>query len=134
MPLLSFSCLFSIFRPISLSIRKPFTMECSNFLFSMGGSVAVHVAARREIRNLHGLVVIDVVEVCNSYSLCSILRFCITILIIAGFGHISFLNREQQWLRWFICRRSYPIGHSISLALKKQYVNFILHCFCSPFW
>jgi len=28
----------------------------------MGGSVAVHVAARREIRNLHGLVVIDVVE------------------------------------------------------------------------
>ncbi|KAG2566431.1 hypothetical protein PVAP13_7NG192500 [Panicum virgatum] len=29
---------------------------------SMGGSVAVHVAARREIRNLHGLVVIDVVE------------------------------------------------------------------------
>jgi len=29
---------------------------------SMGGSVAVHVASRREIRNLHGLVVIDVVE------------------------------------------------------------------------
>ncbi|RLM75334.1 protein phosphatase methylesterase 1 [Panicum miliaceum] len=29
---------------------------------SMGGSVAVHVAARREIQNLHGLVVIDVVE------------------------------------------------------------------------
>ncbi|KAF8703205.1 hypothetical protein HU200_031993 [Digitaria exilis] len=29
---------------------------------SMGGSVAVHVAARKEIRNLHGLVVIDVVE------------------------------------------------------------------------
>ncbi|XP_062225735.1 uncharacterized protein LOC133924280 isoform X4 [Phragmites australis] len=29
---------------------------------SMGGSVAVHVAARKEIRNLHGLVVVDVVE------------------------------------------------------------------------
>uniref|UniRef100_A0A453C1X2 protein phosphatase methylesterase-1 n=4 Tax=Aegilops tauschii subsp. strangulata TaxID=200361 RepID=A0A453C1X2_AEGTS len=29
---------------------------------SMGGSVAVHVAARRAIRNLHGLVVVDVVE------------------------------------------------------------------------
>ncbi|CAN6275773.1 unnamed protein product [Urochloa humidicola] len=29
---------------------------------SMGGSVAVHVAAKKEIRNLHGLVVIDVVE------------------------------------------------------------------------
>ncbi|KAK3142525.1 hypothetical protein QOZ80_4BG0347670 [Eleusine coracana subsp. coracana] len=29
---------------------------------SMGGSVAVHVAARKEIHNLHGLVVIDVVE------------------------------------------------------------------------
>ena len=34
--------------------------------FSMGGSVAVHVAARRAIRNLHGLVVVDVVEVSNS--------------------------------------------------------------------
>uniref|UniRef100_R7WBN1 protein phosphatase methylesterase-1 n=1 Tax=Aegilops tauschii TaxID=37682 RepID=R7WBN1_AEGTA len=30
---------------------------------SMGGSVAVHVAARRAIRNLHGLVVVDVVEI-----------------------------------------------------------------------
>nr|TKW04541.1 hypothetical protein SEVIR_7G117100v2 [Setaria viridis] len=29
---------------------------------SMGGSVAVHVAARKEIRNVHGLVVVDVVE------------------------------------------------------------------------
>ncbi|KAG8064625.1 hypothetical protein GUJ93_ZPchr0004g38280 [Zizania palustris] len=29
---------------------------------SMGGSVAVHVAARKVIRNLHGLVVVDVVE------------------------------------------------------------------------
>ena len=29
---------------------------------SMGGSVAVHVAARRAIHNLHGLVVVDVVE------------------------------------------------------------------------
>jgi hypothetical protein len=33
----------------------------------MGGSVAIHVAAKKVIRNLHGLVVIDVVEV--SYSL-----------------------------------------------------------------
>ncbi|XP_003579844.2 protein phosphatase methylesterase 1 [Brachypodium distachyon] len=29
---------------------------------SMGGSVAVHVAARKVFRNLHGLVVVDVVE------------------------------------------------------------------------
>ncbi|KAF0893212.1 hypothetical protein E2562_023232 [Oryza meyeriana var. granulata] len=29
---------------------------------SMGGSVAVHVAARKVIRNLHGLLVVDVVE------------------------------------------------------------------------
>uniref|UniRef100_A0A0E0H1A6 Protein phosphatase methylesterase 1 n=1 Tax=Oryza nivara TaxID=4536 RepID=A0A0E0H1A6_ORYNI len=29
---------------------------------SMGGSVAIHVAAKKVIRNLHGLVVIDVVE------------------------------------------------------------------------
>ncbi|CAM0904525.1 unnamed protein product [Alopecurus aequalis] len=29
---------------------------------SMGGSVAVHVAARKAFRNLHGLVVVDVVE------------------------------------------------------------------------
>lgn len=29
---------------------------------SMGGSVAVHVAARKAIRNLHGLLVVDVVE------------------------------------------------------------------------
>uniref|UniRef100_A0A0D9W5D9 Protein phosphatase methylesterase 1 n=1 Tax=Leersia perrieri TaxID=77586 RepID=A0A0D9W5D9_9ORYZ len=29
---------------------------------SMGGSVAVHVAARKVLRNLHGLVVVDVVE------------------------------------------------------------------------
>ena len=35
----------------------------------MGGSVAVHVAARKEIRNLHGLVVVDVVEVSKSFSL-----------------------------------------------------------------
>jgi protein phosphatase methylesterase 1 len=37
----------------------------------MGGSVAVHVAARKEIRNLHGLVVVDVVEVSKSFSLLS---------------------------------------------------------------
>lgn len=91
--------------------------------------MAVHVAARKEIRNLHGLVVIDVVEVNKGFSLCSILSFCITIFVIADFGQISFLNREQQWLHWFICRRSYQIGHNISLALKKQYVNFCLHCF-----
>uniref|UniRef100_A0A0E0DEQ0 Protein phosphatase methylesterase 1 n=1 Tax=Oryza meridionalis TaxID=40149 RepID=A0A0E0DEQ0_9ORYZ len=30
---------------------------------SMGGSVAIHVAAKKVIRNLHGLVVIDVVEI-----------------------------------------------------------------------
>jgi protein phosphatase methylesterase 1 len=41
----------------------------------MGGSVAVHVAARKEIRNLHGLVVVDVVEVSNCFSLCSTLCF-----------------------------------------------------------
>jgi protein phosphatase methylesterase 1 len=35
----------------------------------MGGSVAIHVAARKEIRNLHGLVVVDVVEVSKNFSL-----------------------------------------------------------------
>jgi hypothetical protein len=35
--------------------------------FSMGGSVAVHVAARKAFRNLHGLVVVDVVEVSNNF-------------------------------------------------------------------
>jgi hypothetical protein len=39
----------------------------SLFIFSMGGSVAVHVAARKAFRNLHGLVVVDVVEVSNSF-------------------------------------------------------------------
>lgn len=29
----------------------------------MGGSVAVHVAAKKTLRSLHGLVVVDVVEV-----------------------------------------------------------------------
>ncbi|KAJ3675324.1 hypothetical protein LUZ60_004366 [Juncus effusus] len=29
---------------------------------SMGGSVAVHVSAKKEIKNIHGLIVIDVVE------------------------------------------------------------------------
>lgn len=45
-------------------------MECLKFHFSMGGSVAVHVAARKEIRNLHGLVVVDVVEVRDFFLLC----------------------------------------------------------------
>jgi hypothetical protein len=41
----------------------------SLFIFSMGGSVAVHVAARKAFRNLHGLVVVDVVEVSNIFRL-----------------------------------------------------------------
>lgn len=35
----------------------------------MGGSVAVHVAAKKAISNIHDLVVIDVVEVSFSLSL-----------------------------------------------------------------
>lgn len=31
---------------------------------SMGGSVAVHVASRKVVRSVAGLVVVDVVEVC----------------------------------------------------------------------
>ena len=31
----------------------------------MGGSVAVHVAAKRALPSLAGLVVVDVVEVCS---------------------------------------------------------------------
>lgn len=47
-----------------------------NLFFSMGGSVAVHVAARRAVRNLHGLVVVDVVEVSSvTVSLRKILHY-----------------------------------------------------------
>lgn len=35
----------------------------------MGGSVAVHVAAKRALPSLAGLVVVDVVEVCFSVML-----------------------------------------------------------------
>jgi protein phosphatase methylesterase 1 len=53
----------------------------------MGGSVTVHVAARKEIRNLHGLVVVDVVEVSKEFfSLCSSLHNACTTLI-SDCGH-----------------------------------------------
>lgn len=78
-------------------------------IFSMGGSVAVHVAARKAIHNLHGLLVVDVVEVSSSFSLCwSLLYGCTRTnnLVRCWFWTSLFLNREQQWLHWFICRRS----------------------------
>jgi len=43
----------------------------------MGGSVAVHVAAKRALPSLAGLVVVDVVEVCFlCNSLVNFFSFC----------------------------------------------------------
>jgi len=134
MPLLSFSCLFIIFRLISLSIDKPLLWNARTSFLAWVVQWLYMWLQEERFEIFMGLLSLMLLRFVTVFSLCSILCFCIKILIIADFGHISYLSREQRWLHWFICRRSYPIGHSISLALKKQYVNFILHCFCSPFW
>ena len=51
--------------------------------------MAVHVAARKEIRNLHGLVVVDVVEVSKSFFLIGILLCGCAILITITDSGIS---------------------------------------------
>ena len=134
MPLLSFSCLFIIFRLISLSIDKPLLWNARTSFLAWVVQWLYMWLQEERFEIFMGLLSLMLLRFVTVFSLCSILRFCITILIIAGFGHISFLNREQQWLRWFICRRSYPIGLSISLALKKQYVNFVYIVSDRPFW
>lgn len=63
----------------------------------MGGSVAVHVAAKKSFPNLSGLVVVDVVEVClsaESFSCVSYValinvswNFIVLIIKIPGNGH-----------------------------------------------
>jgi hypothetical protein len=68
--------------------------------------VTVHVAARKEIRNLHGLVVVDVVEVSEEFFFLCVAAYIMLVpscsFLIVG----TFLNREQQWRHWYTCRRS----------------------------
>lgn len=45
------------------SKRKSFDFGWMRFACSMGGSVAIHVAAKKMLPSLAGLVVVDVVEV-----------------------------------------------------------------------
>lgn len=51
----------------------------------MGGSVAVHVAATKAMPNVHGLVVVDVVEVC----------FMLKIFILFHFNFLSVLCESK---------------------------------------
>ena len=63
----------------------------------MGGSVAVHVAARKAISSLAGLVVIDVVEVW----LQNIISPVLSVFFLLGNQHCADSNndfREQLWL------------------------------------
>ena len=59
--------------------------NCVCLLFSMGGAVAVHVAAKQLVTSLIGLAVIDVVEgqsICVHLSCCSTLRSAIIYLAV----------------------------------------------------
>lgn len=61
----------------------------------MGGSVAVHVAARKVIRNLAGLVVIDVVEVCFTFE--AVCTNVDSFWLNANPVNFILNNREQPW-------------------------------------
>ena len=63
----------------------------------MGGSVAVHVAAKKAISSLAGLVVVDVVEVLVMHHL---FQHLIAVLLLHE-NHIDNHKyfREQLWLR-----------------------------------
>ena len=46
-----------------LTVLTTIILALMSLLYSMGGSVAVHVAAKKVLTSLCGLVVVDVVEV-----------------------------------------------------------------------
>lgn len=109
---------------------------------SMGGSVAVHVAARKVMPNITGLVVVDVVEVCFTLVIWNT-KFTLpmlwlgsktfhldNLLYILQFHpwllFIYFQNRGRPWHHWFICKKFYQVECNISPPSRRQYVYYLI--------